>query len=574
MTTSNVYHNTPQDHTISSCREQGACMAALAQELVNAGNRHKSRRTGKCIGDVFKFKAGVNCGKLSAGILGRSRKFYRLFGDTVVTSARMCQSSIPGTVQISESLHHLIGDLKPERGEIRAVKMKGKGIVNCYVIQQSSTFAPEGYKFDHVRALHHLRQEAPMPSQGGRGLCWCCIGAVEVQPETDHDEAASGDSHYMPALSSMFEGWAPGTPEADKDHKADKKKEETSDFQRTASAMWNPEKVGPIGKFTGLFEFRKSEQMFRIANVSEFRREARLYLKISRLMGFFCFLSCVCLGSNEGWELHWKPSQWITKDVIIPLWMGIVLASILFLSQGLELLIRPGNRHKWWWVNTIVCTQNFLYGSACTVAIVCTSSILMASLPVVYLSQVAVARMDPRLMAITTVPFCVIACFEAVVSRKVYVIYAIITYIISVFGIFGLVTYHRVTSETTRRKLWASRQHVVAWKTSMSRILCDMLPKQYAADLVASVGRPFQLTSAAQEELAVVLFSDLVGFTALNEKVSPETLINIMHHLWSCFDALVQKHGMHKIDTVGDAFIVIAIVGEGQPIEEVHPPPT
>ena len=78
-----------------------------------------------------------------------------------------------------------------------------------------------------------------------------------------------------------------------------------------------------------------------------------------------------------------------------------------------------------------------------------------------------------------------------------------------------------------------------------------------------------ELTSAAQEERAVVLFSDLVGFTALNEKVSPETLINIMHHLWSCFDALVQKHGMHKIDTVGDAFIVIAIVGKDQIVEEV-----
>jgi class 3 adenylate cyclase len=97
----------------------------------------------------LQFKGGVNCGKLSAGILGRSRKFYRLFGDTVVTSARMCQSSVPGTVQISESLHHLMGDLEPARGDIREVKMKGKGMVNCYVVNDKSgtSYDLESYKY-------------------------------------------------------------------------------------------------------------------------------------------------------------------------------------------------------------------------------------------------------------------------------------------------------------------------------------------------------------------------------------------------------------------------------------------
>jgi hypothetical protein len=134
--------------------------------------------------------------------------------------------------------------------------------------------------------------------------------------------------------------------------------------------------------------------------------------------------------------------------------------------------------------------QNTFWGSACIVAIICTNSIFTSSLPVVYLAQVASARMDPKLMLATTVPFCVAACVDAVVTEKVYVIYAILTYVITVAGVLGLVMYHRISSETTRRKLWASRQHVVAWKASMSRILCDMLPKQYAIDLVASVSSP------------------------------------------------------------------------------------
>lgn len=54
VTTSNVYHNRATDHTISSCRQQGACMVALAQMLVNAGNDYVSRRSGMRMGAVFK----------------------------------------------------------------------------------------------------------------------------------------------------------------------------------------------------------------------------------------------------------------------------------------------------------------------------------------------------------------------------------------------------------------------------------------------------------------------------------------------------------------------------------------
>lgn len=138
----------------------------------------------------------------------------------------------------------------------------------------------------------------------------------------------------------------------------------------------------------------------------------------------------------------------------------------------------------------VAAIQNIFWGAACIVAIICTNSIFTSSLPVVYLAQVASARMDPKVMFATTIPFCAAACVDAVLTEKVYVIYAILTYIITVAGVLGLVMYHRISSETTRRKLWASRQHVVAWKASMSRILCDMLPKQYAIDLVASVSSP------------------------------------------------------------------------------------
>uniref|UniRef100_A0A7S0U9N4 Guanylate cyclase domain-containing protein n=3 Tax=Hemiselmis andersenii TaxID=464988 RepID=A0A7S0U9N4_HEMAN len=132
-----------------------------------------------------------------------------------------------------------------------------------------------------------------------------------------------------------------------------------------------------------------------------------------------------------------------------------------------------------------------------------------------------------------------------------------------VLGVLALVVWHRVSGEYTRRKLWASRQHAVEWRANMSRILCDMLPRQYSQALVMGIIKSKTtkaVASAAITQPACVLFSDLVGFTALSEKLAAKDLVDIMHHIWSCFDALVQKYGMHKIDTVGDAFIVIALV--------------
>lgn len=78
-------------------------MANLALDLVEAGCAFIDHN-GLRVGYSFGFRAGLHYGQMSAGILGRSRRFYRIFGDTVVTAARMCQHTDYGTVQVSEQV--------------------------------------------------------------------------------------------------------------------------------------------------------------------------------------------------------------------------------------------------------------------------------------------------------------------------------------------------------------------------------------------------------------------------------------------------------------------------------------
>jgi class 3 adenylate cyclase/HAMP domain-containing protein len=63
-----------------------------------------------------------------------------------------------------------------------------------------------------------------------------------------------------------------------------------------------------------------------------------------------------------------------------------------------------------------------------------------------------------------------------------------------------------------------------------------------------------------------VLFADIVGFTTLSTKKTPEELVTMLNDLFSLFDKLAEKHGLEKIKTIGDAYMVVA--GIPQPIAD------
>lgn len=53
-----------------------------------------------------------------------------------------------------------------------------------------------------------------------------------------------------------------------------------------------------------------------------------------------------------------------------------------------------------------------------------------------------------------------------------------------------------------------------------------------------------------------VLFADIVGFTPLSAKLPAEELVALLSQLFSRFDAITEKHGLEKIKTIGDAYML------------------
>ena len=56
---------------------------------------------------------------------------------------------------------------------------------------------------------------------------------------------------------------------------------------------------------------------------------------------------------------------------------------------------------------------------------------------------------------------------------------------------------------------------------------------------------------------ATVLFADIVGFTELSSRLSPQDLVARLNQIFSAFDTLAEKHGLEKIKTIGDAYMVV-----------------
>ncbi|HEY1012209.1 MAG TPA: adenylate/guanylate cyclase domain-containing protein, partial [Herpetosiphonaceae bacterium] len=54
-----------------------------------------------------------------------------------------------------------------------------------------------------------------------------------------------------------------------------------------------------------------------------------------------------------------------------------------------------------------------------------------------------------------------------------------------------------------------------------------------------------------------VLFADIVNFTQRAARLAPEAMLAWLNHIFSTFDQLAEAHGLEKIKTIGDAYMVV-----------------
>ncbi|KTD65253.1 adenylate/guanylate cyclase domain-containing protein [Legionella spiritensis] len=111
--------------------------------------------------------------------------------------------------------------------------------------------------------------------------------------------------------------------------------------------------------------------------------------------------------------------------------------------------------------------------------------------------------------------------------------------------------------------LKVSRRYEKAIEMEQARsekLLLNILPFSIAQRLKAE-----ETNIANRYEDVSVLFIDMVDFTPLAATMSPEKLVELLNDIFSRFDAISKKHGLEKIKTIGDAYMVAGGIPEFKP---------
>ena len=89
-------------------------------------------------------------------------------------------------------------------------------------------------------------------------------------------------------------------------------------------------------------------------------------------------------------------------------------------------------------------------------------------------------------------------------------------------------------------------------KEKSERLLLNILPRAIADRLLGG-----EKTIAEAYQSVTVLFADLVGFTNLSNHTDAGEIVNMLNEIFTEFDRLVDRHGLEKIKTIGDSYMVV-----------------
>jgi len=113
-----------------------------------------------------------------------------------------------------------------------------------------------------------------------------------------------------------------------------------------------------------------------------------------------------------------------------------------------------------------------------------------------------------------------------------------------------------------RNSVHAKHLHdqLVAEQEKSESLLLNILPKAIAARMQNG-----EINIADRHEDATVLVANMVGFTSLSAHIDPWQIVQLLNEVFSSFDILVERHGLEKIKTMGDAYMVAGGISNPRP---------
>jgi adenylate cyclase len=112
------------------------------------------------------------------------------------------------------------------------------------------------------------------------------------------------------------------------------------------------------------------------------------------------------------------------------------------------------------------------------------------------------------------------------------------------------------------REIRRARQAMEAEYERSETLLTNILP----ATIAQRLKDPTRNIIADKYDDAAILFADIAGYTKRASDTSPSDLVRFLDRLYTDLDALVDRHGLEKVKTSGDSYMVVS--GVPQPRDD------
>jgi class 3 adenylate cyclase len=127
-------------------------------------------------------------------------------------------------------------------------------------------------------------------------------------------------------------------------------------------------------------------------------------------------------------------------------------------------------------------------------------------------------------------------------NQQITLILTLIIAFLTALLAFGLYRRYQFTRKTKRI--------IEEEKNKSDNLLLNILPAETAEELKTN-GK----VVAQKFESVTIMFTDFKGFSSFAENLSPEKLVETVDFYFSSFDEIIERNGLEKIKTVGDAYM-------------------
>ncbi|PSR13374.1 MAG: hypothetical protein C7N36_08350 [Bacteroidetes bacterium] len=129
-------------------------------------------------------------------------------------------------------------------------------------------------------------------------------------------------------------------------------------------------------------------------------------------------------------------------------------------------------------------------------------------------------------------------------------------------GLVGGLMQFRVYTLNVRRselerEVDSRTRELAAEKQKSEELLLNILPAGLAEELKEN-----GFAKAKRHEMVTVMFSDFKGFSLISEQLEPEELVAEIDLCFRAFDEITERHGLEKIKTIGDAYLLVGGITE------------